>query len=273
MKIEALVDSLAAATAAVAAGADQLELNSALELGGLTPSAGLVAAVCAQVKLPVYVMIRPRKAAFTYTASEIHVMQREIEVLGKFGVSGFVFGCLDAKLEVDVVNNRKLVQAASGLPCVFHRAFDLLTANAEIKANGDSRTALAAGTLAIEKLLQLGFKRILTKGRTNDILASLSFLKELQKRYADDIDFNYSGVRPHNVAGICRELQPQYLHLQARKTVIDRFFTEQAVFFGAQDDPSECEYLTFDQAYFQNLVKQIREIERGLPDAETFNQR
>ena len=43
-------------------GADRIELNHALELGGLTPSLGTFLEAKRQVSLPICVMIRPRGA-------------------------------------------------------------------------------------------------------------------------------------------------------------------------------------------------------------------
>ena len=49
-------------------GADRIELNSALFLGGLTPSIGTVQAVKnTLLKIPVMCMVRPREGGFCYT--------------------------------------------------------------------------------------------------------------------------------------------------------------------------------------------------------------
>jgi copper homeostasis protein len=53
--LEVAVASLEDALAAEAGGADRLELNAALALGGLTPSLGMVREVKDAVRLPVLV--------------------------------------------------------------------------------------------------------------------------------------------------------------------------------------------------------------------------
>src|SRR6516225_1849929 len=58
--LEVAANSLASALAAQAGGAGRIELCTALELGGLTPSYGEIALVRERVQLPLYVLIRPR---------------------------------------------------------------------------------------------------------------------------------------------------------------------------------------------------------------------
>ncbi len=55
-------------------GCDRIELCSALALGGLTPSAGLVAEVLAlavPAGVPVRAMVRPRAGGFDYGAEDM----------------------------------------------------------------------------------------------------------------------------------------------------------------------------------------------------------
>ena len=54
------------ALAAERGGAQRIELCSSLEVGGLTPSYGLIKVVKERVKIPVHVLIRPRAGGFTY---------------------------------------------------------------------------------------------------------------------------------------------------------------------------------------------------------------
>ena len=65
MKLEVCVADPASLTAAVEGGADRIELCSALELGGLTPSFGLMS-LAAEAGIPTYVLIRPRPGDFVF---------------------------------------------------------------------------------------------------------------------------------------------------------------------------------------------------------------
>jgi copper homeostasis protein len=48
-------------------GADRIELNLALELGGLTPSVGLLQAAKRTTTIPIMVMIRPHNGPYDYS--------------------------------------------------------------------------------------------------------------------------------------------------------------------------------------------------------------
>ena len=75
-------------------GADRIELNHALELGGMTPSMGTFLEVKRQVSLPICVMIRPRGAGFDYTEAQFQVMLKDAELFIEHGADGLVFGFL-----------------------------------------------------------------------------------------------------------------------------------------------------------------------------------
>lgn len=109
----------------VSAGADRLELCSALEVGGLTPSAGLMAEVCA-LPCPVRVMIRPRSGDFTFDAAEVRAMVADIAAARAAGAEGVVIGAMRAgALDQDVLS--LLVSAAHGMGVTLHRVIDLVS--------------------------------------------------------------------------------------------------------------------------------------------------
>ena len=95
VQVEVCVGSVADVSVAAAAGADRVELCSGLELGGLTPSAGLVETVLAESSIPVVVMLRPRAGGFCYDRSEFAAMLRDARRLLDLGARGVAFGVLD----------------------------------------------------------------------------------------------------------------------------------------------------------------------------------
>ncbi|MCU0636902.1 MAG: copper homeostasis protein CutC, partial [Gemmatimonadaceae bacterium] len=122
--IEACVETLAAARRAEAAGCDRIELCVSLHEGGVTPSAGLIAACAEQLSIPVHVLVRPRAGDFVYDAHDLDVMFRDIAVAKVAGAAGVVIGVLTPDDAIDIARVRELVHAAQPLVVGFHRAFD-----------------------------------------------------------------------------------------------------------------------------------------------------
>ena len=84
--IEICCGSYEDALAADRGGAERIELNSALALGGLTPSAGCVKLVKKNTGLKVISMVRPRGAGFNYTEAETEQMFADgAELIHSFG--------------------------------------------------------------------------------------------------------------------------------------------------------------------------------------------
>lgn len=63
------------------------------------------------VKIPVYVMIRPRGGDFLYSDQEVQVMRKDIELMKRHGADGLVLGALtedgrvDAELCMELLGN------------------------------------------------------------------------------------------------------------------------------------------------------------------------
>lgn len=123
--LEVCVDSYASAMAAIAGGADRLELCSALSVGGLTPSAALLRQIRRVSDIPIRCLMRPRGGDFLYTKEEVEQMAMEMEVLRDEGADGFVIGCLTADGELDGDAMEPLLKEASGLGLTLHRCIDV----------------------------------------------------------------------------------------------------------------------------------------------------
>lgn len=125
--LEVCVDSLASAQAAIAGGADRLELCSALAVGGLTPYAELLQQIRAQSRIKIRCLIRPRAGDFLYTKDEILLMAAQIGNLKRLGADGFVIGCLTADGELDTAAMQPLLKAAEGTGVTLHRCIDVIS--------------------------------------------------------------------------------------------------------------------------------------------------
>lgn len=187
--IEAAVESVADAVAAARGGADRLGLCAALDLGGLTPSLGAFLEVRAAAALPVVVTVRPRPGDFVMDDDEVRVMARDIDAFRPHRPAGFVFGCLSADGLVNADQCRRLMDAAGGVPCVFHRAFD--------------RCPYPSG--AVDTLADLGFLRLLTSGREDTALAGAAGIAATRTHAAGRVQVLPCGrVRADTVADLVR---------------------------------------------------------------------
>jgi copper homeostasis protein len=161
--LEISVESLEAAMAAERGGADRIELCGNLSIGGITPGAELLRAVRAQLRIPIFSMVRPRAGDFAYSAGEFAEMKRSMAGAKESGADGVVLGILTRDLRVDVARTRELVQSAKPLPVTYHRAFD---------EAADLRQAL-------EDVIASGAKRVLTSGGTKSALEGAAVLADL----------------------------------------------------------------------------------------------
>lgn len=181
--LEVCIDSAAGLDAARNGGADRVELCAALELGGLTPSTGLVA-LAREMGIPARAMIRPRAGDFVFSADEVSQMHAEIAAMRAIGIEGVVLGASLADGRLDRAVLADLVAASSGLACTLHRAFDLVPDLEE----------------AVETAVELGFDTILTSGRAASAQAGLADIAKAHRLAHNRITIMAgSGVNEDNV--------------------------------------------------------------------------
>jgi copper homeostasis protein len=127
--LEVIATTVTDARLAVQAGADRLELITAMGEGGLTPSVGLIEAVVDAIgnpadRCPVNVIVRPHSRSFVFDADDYAVMLRDVRAATAAGAQGVVIGMLTPEGEIDQEGLARVVDAADGLAITFHRAFD-----------------------------------------------------------------------------------------------------------------------------------------------------
>lgn len=182
--LEAPVFTIEAALLADRFGVDRIELCSDFGEGGETPSVGALAYLKGKIKIPIYVMIRPRGGDFVYSEEELEVMRIDIQILASYGADGFVFGVLDEAGNVNQKACEILIKEAVGKPCTFHRAFDVCS---------DSK-------IALETIIACGFKRILTSGMRNSVSDGLPEIHDLLTLAQDRIIIMPGGgLKPSDV--------------------------------------------------------------------------
>ncbi|WP_028965273.1 copper homeostasis protein CutC [Sphingomonas phyllosphaerae] len=176
--LEVCVEDARGIAAAVAGGADRIELCAALDVGGLTPPASLVRAA-AQAPLPVHLLARPRAGGFVHDAAERALVADDIRTAAEAGLAGVVIGAsvrdhrLDTETLAAWIAHARDLGATRGRPLALtlHRAFDLAP-------------GLPA---ALEEAIALGFDRILTSGGTPQAVDAVPMLATLVERAAGRI--------------------------------------------------------------------------------------
>ena len=166
MTFEVTVERLDEAVVAEKYGARRVEVCTALDLGGLTPSMGLVKSCLENLEeTEVHVLIRPRPGGFVYTKEETMIMLSDIQTFSEMGVSGVVFGFLKKDNSLDVELTAALCRYAKkvGLEVTFHRAIDYCT---NLKT-------------AIEQLIDMGVDRVLTSGQSPTARQGLSMIVKI----------------------------------------------------------------------------------------------
>lgn len=161
--LEVCVDSYASAMAAIAGGADRLELCSALSVGGLTPSAALLQQIRRVSGIPIRCLMRPRGGDFLYTPEEVEQVAMEMAVLRDEGADGFVIGCLTADGEPDDKAMEPLINEASGMGLTLHRCID-------VSRNLED---------TYRKAMALGFDTVLTSGGAGKCLDGMEIIGRL----------------------------------------------------------------------------------------------
>ena len=199
--VEGCVESLEAAKAAEQGGAHRIELCTNLAVGGTTPEIDLLAACVSRLKIPVFVMVRPRPGDFRYASAERTTMLDEIRRAKDAGAHGIVTGALRQDGTVDETLTRKLIAAARPLPVTFHRAFD--------------ECDDVDGTL--ETVIALGAARILTSGRAPTAPQGATAIARLVRLAAGRIGILAGGgINGDNVAGLVRTSGVRELHLSTK---------------------------------------------------------
>lgn len=204
IEVEICVADPGGVAAAVAGGADRIELCTGLELGGLTPSIGAVQLAYEQAgDAFVTVLIRPRAGDFVYDDNEAALMLLDIEAIRRWADAqgwpglGFTIGALTPDGAVNEALTERLIAASGSRRIVFHKAFDSVTKPQE----------------TLEILHSLGVESVLTSGGGGVCVDNLEALNRLASGAPIAVTAA-GGVRPNNVALVAAS-GVQRVHLRA----------------------------------------------------------
>ena len=185
----------------------RVELCINKNYGGITPPYNhIIDAISLGVKI--HPIIRPRAGNFIYTSKEINSIINDVRFCRENNCSGVVLGVLDSNNEVDISNCKKIIKESGDMSLTFHRAFDETIKPYE----------------SMEKIIDLGFDRILTSGQEEKATDGVSLINKLVKQSKGRISIMPgSGIRASNVDLFLENNEISEIHSSC---YINGFFSE-----------------------------------------------
>lgn len=223
-------------------GAKRVELNSALYLGGLTPTVGALRLTKQNTDLKVICMVRPRGAGFCYNDADFAQVLADAQDMLDNGADGLAFGFLTADHQIDVAKTKQVVTLVknAGKEAVFHRAFDCVKDPYQ----------------AIELLISLGINRILTSGLQAKAFDGRDLIKDLQEKYGDKIELLAgSGVNAQNAMQLVEYTNIKQVHSSCKTWENDPTTSGVAVNYCFSSAPNQDDYDTVSVKLVEELTK------------------
>lgn len=191
-------------------GATRVELNSALALGGLTPSMGSLELTLENTELKAIAMVRPRAGGFHYSQEDFDTMKKDTKILLEKGAHGIAFGILNEDATIDINRTQEIIKIIQSFgkdkEIVFHRAFDCVP-------NVDE---------AILTLIDLGVHRILTSGQEEKAVEGKALIKRLIDTYGNQIEIlPGSGLNESNAKQLISETGVNQIHSSCKDWLLD----------------------------------------------------
>lgn len=196
--LEIIASTVEEAVAAEQAGADRIELVSALSEGGVTPSYGLIRQVVSTVEIPVHVLVRPHSKSFVYSKSDEETIITDIDLIRELGAAGIVVGSLTADGRVDEGFLGRIIKHKGELSLTFHRAID------------SSRDILEAAEVLADFP---EVDRILTSGGQAMALEGKETIARLIEDHPDLIILPGSGITLENAEALLEATKASELHV------------------------------------------------------------
>lgn len=205
--------------------ADRVELNSALYMGGLTPSIASLVLTKQNTDLKVICMVRPRGSGFCYEKEDYETMVLDVKSMLRHGADGIAFGLLDGKGNINVSQTKEVIDMIKSFgkekEVVFHRAFDCVSDPYE----------------AIKILIKLGVDRILTSGLEDKAVQGVELLSDLQKNFGDQIQILAgSGINAKNVEQVIDTTGITQVHSSCKAWLKDKTTTTKHVCYAYSKD-------------------------------------
>ncbi|MCX2495373.1 copper homeostasis protein CutC [Pedobacter sp. PF22-3] len=202
--LEVCANSYQSALAAQNAGAKRVEFCDNLAEGGTTPSYAQIALAKKNLSIEVWPIIRPRGGDFLYSDTEFEIMKEDIKICKSLNCEGIVIGILKADGTIDKERCKELIELAKPMEVAFHRAFDM---------TNDLNQAL-------EDLIALNIKRVLTSGGASYAMLGAGKLAQLVKKAAGRITIMPgAGINENNIKNLIDQTGATQFHASAKEFV------------------------------------------------------
>lgn len=197
--LEICCDTMQSVINANKAGADRIELCTALQTGGVTPTISFVREALRVSKIPINVLLRPRAGSFVYSETEFVIMCDDILALKQAGAAGIVSGALLANGRIDKDKTLRMIELSKPLGFTFHRGIDFCTDVDE----------------AFEFLCENGAERVLTSGGAAKINGGINQIINLENKYGKRICIMPGGGLDEENAAILNRAGVNEFHFSA----------------------------------------------------------
>ena len=226
-------------------GADRVELNSALHMGGLTPSIATMRLARQSVQLPIIAMVRPRGGGFHYDETDIKVMMEDALALLEAGADGIAFGFLNHDCTIDEEHTNMMCSLIHQYhkEAVFHRAFDCVSDPYQ----------------AMEQLIKIGIDRVLTSGLQAKACDGKELIKCLQEQFGERIEILAgSGVHDTNAYSLMEDTKVTQIHSSCKDWVLDPTTVNNQVTYAYADEPHTKDYDVVSSQKVMKLTSAVR---------------
>ena len=255
--LEICTASVDDAIVAEQAGAQRIELNTALPLGGLSPTPAMVKQTLQQISIPVITMARPRESGFCYSGNEFTTLRDDARWMLDAGVHGIAFGVLTEAGEIDEARCRQMVETIGpDRDAVFHRAFDLVT----------------DPVAALQTLIECGVNRVMTSGGQVTAWQGRQQIKQMVDLAVDEVIeiLPAGGIRADHASQLIQFTAVTQIHCGLGKAALDRSYVpgkdgsagnDQVNFYGMPpENPAQ---------FRQSCQSSIQEMRRVLDQGQT----
>ncbi len=242
-KLEICCYSVESALIAERAGAHRIELCDNYLEGGTTPSYAMIKQTVELLTIPINVIIRPRGGDFLYTDLEYEVIKKDLLYVKELNANGVVVGFLNKDGSIDVDKINEIVELAKPLEVTFHRAFDMCK----------------DPIIAVNQLIKVGVKRILTSGQKNTALEGAELISNLVNIAGDAIIIMPgSGVNANNITELQEKTEAMEYHSSAMSFIVsDMEYFHDSINMGSSKSKDEFTKVIVDAQKVKALLAKM----------------